>query len=458
MNLPLRARLTAWYFFILAASFLAFGLIADVGIRHSIDSAVNDSLRSKTSSVRYVIGEAKSEGAAEVPRELEEFAKLRTGGLLLKVTGGSGATIYEAPELGRIRDRSPGDAQREFRTIEIDDQQYRAARERFEIDGESFQIEVAASTEAFDQAIDRFRLIEWLVAPLLLVLASAGGYWMSRRALSPVDEIIRSARNIGGQNLAERLIVPRAQDELRRLTETLNEMLARLDAAFRRITQFTADASHELRTPVALMRTSAELALRKPRTEGEYREALEQVLAASERTSALIENLLELARADAGAAVLQRTSGDLREPVRAAVRQAGALAAAKSLHFSEQIPGEPVRAVADAPAIERLTLILLDNAVKYTPAGGKVDITLTTMNGVATITVRDSGEGISGEDLPHIFDRFYRADKARSGVTGGAGLGLSIGRWIAEAHGGTIQARSTSGSGAIFEARIPIEP
>jgi heavy metal sensor kinase len=271
-----------------------------------------------------------------------------------------------------------------------------------------------------------------------------------------VDQITREARSISAQNLSSRLAVPRSGDELQRLSETLNGMLARLEQAFRRITQFTADASHELRTPVALMRTRAEVALRRPRSEEEYRETLQQILQDLQRTSSLIENLMLLARADSGAEALQRTRINMVESVGEACLEGRTLAETNQISFLQELPESPLWIEGESNSLRRLFLILLDNAAKYTPARGRITVTLTSSDGCAVAEVRDTGIGIAAEDLPHIFERFFRADPARSRETGGAGLGLSIGKWIAEAHGGTISASSKPGEGSVFQVRIPL--
>jgi len=250
--------------------------------------------------------------------------------------------------------------------------------------------------------------------------------------------------------------VPRTGDELQRLSETLNGMLERLEQAFRRITQFTADASHELRTPVALMRTRAEIILRKARTEEEYREALRQILEDLQRTSTLIENLMLLARADSGAEALQRARINMVECLEEACLEGQALAESKQIDLQAELPQAPVWIDGDSNSLLRLFLILLDNAVKYTPVQGRITVSLHSSNGSAVAEVQDSGIGIAADDLPHIFERFFRADPARSRQTGGAGLGLSIGKWIAEAHGGTIVAESKPGEGSVFQVKIPL--
>jgi signal transduction histidine kinase len=270
-----------------------------------------------------------------------------------------------------------------------------------------------------------------------------------------VKRIINTAERIGVDSLSQRLEVPRPRDELRRLTEALNAMLERIDASFKRITKFTADASHDLRTPVAVIRTIAEVTLRKPRTSEQYTEALASVVRTSEETTSLLENLLTLARADAGAMGMELHVIDLDSHVRKAQERAILLAGSKSLDIELRAPGRPVWVRADAIAIDRLLLILLDNAIKYTPEGGFCEIELLSAPTEIQILVRDSGIGIAEHELSLIFERSYRTNRARSRETGGAGLGLAIARWITEMHGGTITAESQVGTGSLFRVRLP---
>jgi signal transduction histidine kinase len=234
-------------------------------------------------------------------------------------------------------------------------------------------------------------------------------------------------------------------------------MLERIESAFRRVTQFTADASHELRTPVALMRTTSELALRKQRTESEYRQALNEVNEESVRTTELIENLLTLARADACKAILERSALNLSDVVREVFGRAEKLAEQNGISLACEAPQEPVTVSGDRGTLRRLLIVLLDNAVKYTPAGGKVRISVNHEAQRAVVEVRDSGVGINEADLPHIFERFYRSDKSRSRDSGGAGLGLSIAKWIVEAHRGAIQVESQPERGSTFRVLLPKE-
>ena len=274
--------------------------------------------------------------------------------------------------------------------------------------------------------------------------------------MAPVNRIIQSAKEVGVQSLSRRLELPRAKDELRRLTETLNAMLDRIESSVKRITQFTADASHDLRTPLSLIRTNAELALRRQRSESEYRTALSRILAASEESAQLIEHLLTLARADAGATQLNLELAPLLPVLQDVCQQARLWAQAKGIDFRDPLSTEPLALRMDAPAMQRLLLTLLDNAVKYTPAGGTVRLRAYADERHAIVEIADSGIGIADSDLPHIFERFYRADQARSREVPGSGLGLAIARWIADAHNATIDVESSLGNGALFRMRVPL--
>lgn len=441
---------------VLGLSFLAFFWICDLGFRRSIETTVNDSSRTNLETVQRLLA-ASAKQRESVKDELKELANLWANGALLEVADAKGNWLFRSPQFLQARpplQQATGTGI-VFATTNLNSLQYRVALGRVTAADEIFEIHAAVPTEPFDQALDRFRIIEKEALPLLVVLASLLGYWLSGKSLAPVNRIIRTAEQIGVENLSRRLEVPEARDELRRLTETLNAMLARIETSFRKITQFTADASHDLRTPVAVIRTTAEIALRRQRADAEYRDALSRILQTSEDTSDLLENLLTLARADAGASGMQMQPLDLCLHVRKAQERATLLAVEKSLDVAIAAPPGPVWVKADAIAIDRLLLILLDNAMKYTPSGGKCEIALTQSEGLAQITVRDSGIGIAQADLSNIFDRFYRADPVRSRNNGGAGLGLAIARWITEMHGGTISAESKVGFGSVFNVRLP---
>jgi heavy metal sensor kinase len=456
--MTIRARLTALYFVVLVASFSVFVWISDVGFRRSIEATVNDASSVNLQSLQQLLTISAPKGTAKVQKELAELANWWPSGALFEVADENQHWIFRSSQFlhaGVPLPAVPND-QIIFFTTNLNHVQYRIALQRVEAGGRTFEIHAAVPTEPFDLALDNFRTIEKETVPLLIVFASLLGYWLSGRSLAPVTRIIETAERIGGQNLSGRLEVPHARDELRRLTETLNAMLQRIEISFKRITRFTADASHDLRTPVAVIRTVAEVTLRRPRTESQYTEALSKILQTSVETTELLESLLTLARADAGATGMELHLIDLDLHVKRAQERAVLLAANKRLNITLDAPGAPVWVRADAIAMDRLLLILLDNAIKYTPEGGSCGIELVAGTAEAQILVRDSGIGIPEGELALIFERLYRTDRARSRGTGGAGLGLAIARWITEMHGGTIEAESRLGVGSVFRVCLPV--
>jgi heavy metal sensor kinase len=325
-----------------------------------------------------------------------------------------------------------------------------------EVNGHIYTVEMGLPADDAVETLHDFRSYLLMFAPLLLLVAAGGGYWLSRRALSPVDALVRTAREVSGTNLGSRLQKLETGDELQRLSDTLNEMLDRIEVAFQRITQFTADASHELRTPVSLIRTEAELALRRSRGEAEYKESLRHILLEAERTTALIEQLLSMARADSGRETLHFDSVDLRQTLRSVVDGWQQVATIRNLQFSANLDAPDFSVRGDETLLRRLADILLDNALKYTPSPGSVHLSLESQGESAVISVQDSGVGIPEEEQGKIFERFYRVDKARSRAHGGAGLGLAIAQWIVTQHGGSIQVESQPGQGATFRVELPM--
>jgi heavy metal sensor kinase len=446
------------YFVVLTLSFAAFFWISDIGFRRSIEATVDEASRTNLVTIQRLMARTAATGDEKLQHELAELSDVWANGALFEVADENRQWIFRSqrftqalPGVPALRDRNIS-----FFTTNLDALQYRIALQEVQVAGQVYEIHAAVPTEPFDQALDHFRLIEQEALPLLVLLASLLGYWLSGWSLAPVKRIIETAESIGAQNLSRRLEIPKARDELRRLTQTLNAMLERIEHSFNKITQFTADASHDLRTPVAIIRTAAEITLRRPRTPVEYREALFKILDTSVETSELLENLLTLARADAGALRMEMRPVDLGARLRRAQERAAFLSADKHVDVTLEVPSIPVWVQGDAIAIDRLLLILLDNAVKYTPSGGHCEIALSRNDGQAQISVRDSGIGIAEADLQNIFDRFYRADRVRSKRTGGAGLGLAIARWITELHGGIIAVESTPGAGSIFRVSLPI--
>ena len=300
----------------------------------------------------------------------------------------------------------------------------------------------------------------WVI-PIAIVLASVGGYFLARKSLAPVVAMSSQAGRIGAANLHERLAVQNNKDELGHLAQSFNSLLDRLSQSFERQQRFMADASHELRTPVAILRGEAEVALsQQARSLEEYRESLRVLHHEAERLTHIVEDLFTLSRADAGQYPLQPRDFYLDELVAECVHSARTLALAKkiSLNF-EEASESPIR--ADESLLRRMILNLLDNAIKYTSEGGHVTVNCHRAAHEYVLSITDTGGGVPADLQPRIFERFFRADKARSRAEndgGGAGLGLSISRWIAEAHLGRLELTRSDSVGSTFTAYLPAPP
>jgi heavy metal sensor kinase len=303
--------------------------------------------------------------------------------------------------------------------------------------------------------LDSLFLIFLVLIPIALTTSVFGGFALASRALKPVDEITRRARQITVENLDQTIPLKKVDDEIGRLTVTINDMIQRLHGSFAQVRQFSADASHELRTPLTILRGEIELALRNPKTPEEYRRVLESALEEIMRLTSIIDNLLMLAKADQATYHATFSEVDLKALVDELYEDSEVLAGQKNIRVDVRA-GTPITIVGDRLRLRQLLLNLIDNAIKYTPDGGTVTLALEGRNGNAVITVQDTGIGIPEEDQERIFNRFYRVDKARSRELGGTGLGLSIARWIAELHRGTIGVRSEPNKGSTFTVTLPI--
>jgi heavy metal sensor kinase len=458
----IRVRLTTWYLLMLALGLGLFGIGSWFAMRASAFDTIDEELEDRIRGVeKFMELQIAALSPVEIRDEFREHSVLGPGGDLFQVCNEKGEWLYRSAvlESSQVPIRLPdqlGDRPI-YENLTVQGTPVRFATGRVAVNGHPYTIQVAAPLHEFTQALKRFRLILSLAAPVLLIIAGFGGYWISRRALRPVDQITNAAESISIRNLSDRLEVPNTSDELQRLSETLNRMLNRLDTSVQRISQFTADASHELRAPVSLIRTTAELAVQGGRTNPEYHEDMVQILAEAERTTRLIDSLLLLARSDAGQGGLQFELTEISTSVREATEQGRSFAAERRIELTTDLAPAPIVVRADGQALRRLFFILIDNAIKYTPEGGRVQIHLEARDGHASIKVEDRGVGIAESDQSHIFDRFWRSDKVRSRGMGGAGLGLSIARWIVDQHGGSIEVQSEVGKGSTFTVRIPLD-
>jgi heavy metal sensor kinase len=452
----IRFRLTAWYAGILAATFLAAGAGVIYAVRNAAEETVDQDLRARLAAVREYLAARDAEHETEpLAEDLDERGAIGPAGAWLQISDDEGRWLYRSR---RIQDESWGPLRKEGLPA-------RGRTMTATVRGRPIRVltgpagnYVAQIGIPMGEFFEMFEKLKWslgLATPLLLLLASAGGYWMSGRALRPVDEMARTIERIGAKSLSARLTLRGAGDELDRLAGTVNRMLARLESAFQLIAQFTADASHELRTPVAIIRTTGEVIRTRPRSGSEHEAAWDQVIAQTERMSGMIDGLLLLARADAGRLVPAHEPMDLADTVREAAAELRILAEKSGLRMTAEIPAHCAMK-GDAESIRRVLMALLDNAIKYTPPGGEIDIRMTAQQESAEIAIHDTGVGIAAEDLPRIFDRFYRTSTDRSRTSGGAGLGLAIAQALAALHGGEIAAESSPGAGSTFRLRLPL--
>jgi len=462
----IRFRMALWYAALLAGALALFGAATYLGLERYLQKSLEESLIKQARSIGDVlIVNINRSGEDYVNNEITEHYSPEINGRFIRVTRADGKRIYVS---GPPKDGSFDPAlvaaprlpvTQEFtREVEMSDEHelllhglpFRAA------DGTKFLIEVAGPYNQIESVLYGLLLTFALGLPLIVAVAIGGGYLLMRGALRPVDEIRQKAAQITSRNLSERLPVVQTGDELERLATDLNNMIERLEESFHQINRFSADASHELRTPLTVLQGELEAIARKGQTlPEEIRDTIGSALEETHRLAKIVESLLAISRLEAGEAKVQSVCLDFTELARSTADQMRLLAEEKQI--SLDCDGtEPVEVDADPSRLKQVVVNLVDNAIKYTPEGGKVSISVTQQNGRAVLEVADSGLGISATDLPHIFDRFYRADKARSRQLGGTGLGLSIVRSICQAHGGQVTVKSTEGRGSRFRVEVPL--
>ena len=474
----LRARLTAWYSGALALTLAAFAGVLyldrrsasyqDLDQRIQSEASLTAGILAESYRARGVLVRADSAGRPILIADLAALLEAVPG--FLVVTARDGTLLFASSDARALTFQQVEQLQRVVSTPLAE----RSSTVRLEPNGPRIHYVVRAVTDAGPQfgtilAGADVRTAELgpeellstfaLVLPLGLAVALLMGSWISHRALAAVDLIITEVREItDGRSLHRRLAEPMVKDEIGRLVETLNQMMTRLERSFIALRRFTADASHELKTPLTVLRAGVERAITTPNLPQETLPTLEETLQVIKRMTELVDALLTLARADEGIASLHREPVDLRGIVEE-VRETGELLAEESgVRMEVATPAEPMVVSVDATRIRQLILNLLTNAVKYTPSGGTVRMQLATANGRITLSVADTGIGIAPGDLPHIFDRFWRADSARTrtGERPGAGLGLAICRGIVQAHGGRIWAQNLPEGGVAFLFTLPL--
>ena len=444
-GLSIKARVTLWYTFFMI---LVFGITAVYLVSSSqrmsgrqMRERLVDTVTDAVSQVRFRYGELDAEGLDFYKNGVSVFLYDTQGRLLApKVT--RGIQVDSLLEDQTIKTASSG-------------------RERWMIydvysEGEDagFWVRGMISMTEYGQALGNLPILFGSALPLLAVLAALGGFRITRRAFRPVTQMAETARAIGtGNDLSQRIETDGRGDELNQLGDTMNEMLARLQASFEAERQFSSDVSHELRTPIAVIRSQCEFALSGQAGEEEKREAFEAVLKQSERMNSIVSQLLLLSRAENGKFVPEREPVELNVLCETVCEELEAMAAERQVELAWNT--EELQITGDETLLIRMVNNLVSNAIRYNRPGGSAEVSLRKRGKYAVLTVRDTGIGIRREDLGQIFNRFYRADRSRSSE--GTGLGLSMAAWIARVHGGSIRAESVYGEGSVFTAELPIE-
>ena len=468
-----RVRLTMWYTAVLTLVLVVMAVSTYFVLRRDsarrTDTAIAEIAESFLTTVHAEVDDSK--GADGVRAGIEQansehkyrdtvFVVLDDEGKMVSSSdhelqsdsqGGLGEILREANGQGE-RGANP------FRTVRFRGQSTRRYARHFSIGKGNYTLLVLQSLHRQQEFLESLTTAFALAIPVAILLASGGGYFLARRSLSPVVEMSSQAGRIGADNLHERLPVKNAQDELGHLAQAFNHLLDRLDQSFEHQRRFMADASHELRTPVAILCGEADVALSQPaRSPEAYRASLEILQVEARRLKHIVEDLFTLTRADAGQHPLTLTDFYLDELVTECCRSMRTLAAAKQITLNcNALEEMPIR--ADEALLRHMIVNLLDNAIKYTPPGGRVSVACGVRDSQYDITFSDTGEGISPELQPRIFERFFRADKARSRAEsdgGGAGLGLSISQWIVQAHGGQLQLSRSDQNGSTFTVSLP---
>lgn len=468
-----RAKLTLWHTGVLALALALFsvgvyGLLART-LHQRLDESLRASLTAAAASLAHELDEGETPAQAAHSTVLDLFIPHQA----LAVFDAEGHLLAERHANNQVQARLPAatavpaaqpylfslTAAQTAQSIPV-----RLAVQRLHPKpaGPVYLVAICQSYEMIEGELAALRQVVLVTVPLVLLLASLGGWFLARQSLLPLVKMTEGARRISAENLDNRLPIANPRDELGQLAATFNELLARLDAAFALQRQFMADASHELRTPLSVLRTAAAVTLEQtPRPEAEYREALSLMHEQARRLTRIVEEMFTLARADAGRRPLALQDFYLDELLAETVRAASVLAQHKNLML-ELAPTTESPLRGDEDLLRQLLLNLLDNAIKFTPPGGRIRLTLTTSGNAYQLSIADTGSGIPAAAQPHIFERFYRADVARSRTEleqgSGAGLGLSIARWIAEAHGGSLTLTHSDASGSTFCVTLPLPP
>jgi heavy metal sensor kinase len=459
VRLPIRARLTAWYVAVLAVAIFALGAFVVVRLRADLTADFDRSLHSAARQIktgyeqRGPLEFGSLTGAVLRILPADSGSQLITAGGRLAET--SGVDLPRAPLLTRAEQRDVLAGHDVKRTAHgpSDSEPFRVYATAVTHGRERDTLLVASSLEGVDSAVHSVLVLMLIAGPALLLVIGGGGWWLARKALLPVARLTEQAERIEVDRLDERVPEPPTADEIGRLAATLNRMLDRLERGVEDKRRLVADASHELRTPLAVMRSELDVALEYDELQPEAARVLDSMRGEVARMTHTVENLLTLARFDEGRLELLRQPFELRELLDDVAAGLGPIAGDKDVTIA--VAGDGAVLTADRERIRQVVANLVDNAVKYSRAGGAVTIATWCHDGELGISVADTGAGIPAEALPHVFDRFYRVDSAR-GSSGGSGLGLAICEQIVTAHGGRIWAESHEGRGSRVSLSLPL--
>jgi heavy metal sensor kinase len=459
----LRVRLTAWYLALFSLLFLLFGVFLYGMLSSALRDRLDESLRSEIETAAGMFADELEEAQGDVPTAAAETASgMRVRDTLVAVV--ADGVLLAASDPARLREAGsiaglvshPPDAAQVEELPRYGPSGARAMVRRIPIRAGAREVLVIVLAP-LDPIVAELRVVRrviFIALPLLLGIAGLGGYLLTTRGLAPLGWMASQAREIGGASLHRRLEIGAAADELVALSASFNELLARLDQSFETMRRFVADASHELRTPLSVIRGEADVALAQDRSPASYRESLSIILDESRRLSRLVDDLLNLARADSGYVRLQEQDFYLNDLLAECCRSVQAMAGARRIELECRCADDvPFR--GDEELLRRLVMNLLDNAIRYTPPDGKITATLEVGLADVRIGIADNGTGIAPEAASHVFERFYRGDQARSRRDGGFGLGLSIVKWVAEAHRGAVELASQPGAGSAFTVTLP---
>jgi heavy metal sensor kinase len=451
-----RLQLTAWYLLLFAVLFTGFSAFLYELLERALFTRLDEILSSEAATTaglfRAEVAESKGDAGAAAREAVSEMS-IR-GGLLALFDGNkllAGNPQLEAQEVLAIAASVTAAGKTEVRATlrRFGGHGTRAVARRLTVNGRQYVVLVAESLHSIEEELEVVRSILYLGLPLVLLIAGVGGFLLASKSLAPVRWMAEQAKTISDKNLHHRLEIGAANEELTLLAASFNELLSRLDRSFEAMRRFVADASHELRTPIAVIRGEADVSLDHDRGPAEYKESLAIIQDEARRLTRLVDDLLNLTRADAGHVNLHVEEFYINDVLAECCRSMQAKATGKKVSLEFRFP-EDMAYRGDQELIRRLVLNLLENAIRYTPEGGRVLVSLKDSTGEVRIRVADTGIGIPPEAAPHVFERFYRGDQARSRQNGGFGLGLSIVKWIAESHHGSVELTSQPGQGTTF--------